>query len=236
VARQLTLIECHLFKLIQPKECLNQAWSKASLRDLAPNILNLTDRFNQVSKWVGTEILQVSPLKERARVLRYFIDVAIECFEINCFNVVQEMVAALNSAAIHRLALTWAELDLKTRKRWKTITEAMAPDMAYKSPRELLARCTPPCVPFLCIFLSDLTFVEEGNPDNLEVEGAPTPLINFVKRRRVAEVIEKICDYHNVAYKFHPVPEIQRYLIEMRGWDDNKLYAESLLREPRKKT
>ena len=92
-----------------------------------------------------------------------------------------------------------------SQARWKALVAAMAPDLAYKSPRELLAKCTPPCVPFLGIFLSDLTFVEEGNPDELEVEGAPTPLINFVKRRKVAEVIEKICDYQNVPYRFHPV-------------------------------
>ena len=85
------------------------------------------------------------------------------------------------------------------------------------------------------IFLSDLTFVEEGNPDTLEVEGAPEPLINFVKRRKVAQVIEKICDYQNVAYKFHHVSEIQRYLIEMNGWDDDALYQASLKCEPRKK-
>ena len=66
-----------------------QAWSKASLKAQAPNILNLIDRFNQVSQWVGTEILREQRLKERAKVLRCFIDIAWECFEINCFNVVQ---------------------------------------------------------------------------------------------------------------------------------------------------
>ena len=45
--------------------------------------------FGQVSKWVGTEIVREERLRERAKVLRCFIDIAWECLEINSFNVVQ---------------------------------------------------------------------------------------------------------------------------------------------------
>jgi hypothetical protein len=144
------------------------------------------------------------------------------------------MIAALNSAAVHRLHLTWAELRPKTAVRWRHLEAAMSADLNYKSPRELLSKCSPPCVPYLGIFLSDLTFVEEGNPDTLEVAGNAEPLVNFVKRRKVAEVIEKICDYQHDTYRFHEVPEIRDYLIQMNGWDDKMAYEASLQCEPRK--
>ena len=58
-----------------------------------------------------------------------------------------------------------------------------------------------PCIPYLGIFLSDLTFIEEGNPDSIVMEGVET--INFVKRRKVADVIAKIQTYQ-VPYNFVP--------------------------------
>lgn len=46
VARQLTLLESNYFVQIQPRECLNQCWSKDKAN--APNMLALIERFNMV--------------------------------------------------------------------------------------------------------------------------------------------------------------------------------------------
>ena len=97
----------------------------------------------------------------------------------------------------------------------------------------MLATCVPPCIPYLGIFLSDLTFIEEGNPDKLVLGGAQ--LINFVKRRKVAEVILKIQDYQNTPYNFASVAPIQEYLEHATVMDENALYAASLVCEPREK-
>jgi son of sevenless-like protein len=47
IARQLTLIEFDLFKKVQPKECLKN-WDKKERELKAPNIHNVTQRFNLV--------------------------------------------------------------------------------------------------------------------------------------------------------------------------------------------
>jgi hypothetical protein len=41
-------------------------------------------------------------------------------------------------------------------------------------------RCDPPCIPYLGIYLSDLTFIEEGTPNFTE-----NGLLNFAKMRMV---------------------------------------------------
>ena len=55
----------------------------------------------------------------------------------------------------------------------------------------VLYRCDPPCIPYLGIYLSDLTFIEEGTP-NFTDNG----LLNFAKMRmvRMAEPV-KSCLY-----------------------------------------
>ena len=46
--------------------------------------------------------------------------------------------------------------------------------------REAVHRCDPPCIPYLGMYLSDLTFIEEGTPNMTEEN-----LINYSKMRMV---------------------------------------------------
>lgn len=48
--------------------------------------------------------------------------------------------------------------------------------------REALHRCDPPCIPYLGMYLTDLSFIEEGTP-NFTDDG----LLNFSKMRMVSE-------------------------------------------------
>ena len=47
----------------------------------------------------------------------------------------------------------------------------------------LRSRCDPPSVPYLGIYLSDLTFIDEGTPNRTEKN-----LINFAKMRMVIKI------------------------------------------------
>ena len=53
-------------------------------------------------------------------------------------------------------------------------------DKSYSRLRQELHTRAPPCLPFVGVYLTDLTFIEEGNRDLL----AGTQLINFAKHRR----------------------------------------------------
>ena len=38
-----------------------------------------------------------------------------------------------------------------------------------KAYRQCLGAATPPCIPYLGVYLTDLTFLEEGNPDFVSI-------------------------------------------------------------------
>ena len=58
IARQLTLLEYHIYKSIQPNEFFNSAWASADKDKLSPNILKLSNEFNNIGKWVAYEIVR----------------------------------------------------------------------------------------------------------------------------------------------------------------------------------
>lgn len=64
-----------------------------------------------------------------------------------------------------------------------TITKLQAvvcSDGRFRVMREALHRCDPPCIPYLGMYLTDLSFIEEGTPDF-----TPDGLLNFSKMRMV---------------------------------------------------
>lgn len=76
VARQMTLIDSEYFRSIRPYECMGQPWNKPNATTVAPNITKMIHRFNQVSNWVTTQIVQGEKAKGRSEVLQRMITVA----------------------------------------------------------------------------------------------------------------------------------------------------------------
>lgn len=91
----------------------------------------------------------------------------------------------------------------------------------------------PPCIPFLGVYLTDLTFIEDGIPSVVK----NSELINFTKRTKTAEVIRDIQQYQNVPYTLTEVPELREWILDnMRAASDaHEMYAKSLLIEPRER-
>jgi len=80
IARQLTLIEFGLYRSIMPQECLGQAWTKTATRhEKAPNIMAMIARFNQVSRWIATEIVKETNIRRRGDLLNHVINIAAVC-------------------------------------------------------------------------------------------------------------------------------------------------------------
>ena len=75
-------------------------------------------------------------------------------------------------------------------------------------------------------YLTDITFIEDGNPDY--VQG----LINYRKREMVFSVIREIQQYQQQCYTYDIV-NIAYFLTELASNNEEHLYDLSLIREPR---
>ncbi len=79
VAQQLSLIEYEIFEVLRPSEFFQQAWAKADADKSAPNIRASIARFNEVTRWIVTVVLQQEKLSKRVKVLVKLIQIAKVC-------------------------------------------------------------------------------------------------------------------------------------------------------------
>ena len=82
-------------------------------------------------------------------------------------------------------------------------------------------------VPYLGVYLTDLTFIEDGNADFL-----PAPekhMINFDKRRKISKSITEIKMYQQIPYFLMDISQIQDFLLQVQGLDEKMLYKRSLV-------
>lgn len=227
IARQLTLIEFKIFEAIEPTELLNQSWNKAELQHRAPNVLDMISRGNRLSFWVASMILWLDSIEERCKMIVKFITIASHVAQLNNFSTLMGILAGLNMSSITRLRKTFNEIPTSHMQTFASLEKMMSFSMNYKSYRQTLHKSTPPSLPYIGTYLSDLTFIEDGNPDRIG------NLINWQKRDLVHKLIVEIQQYQNTNYKFPVVEPINTFLTELPSLTDKELYDLSVSLEPR---
>ncbi|KAL7321682.1 hypothetical protein PS15m_001427 [Mucor circinelloides] len=240
MARQLTLMDFKLYSSIKPVECLDKAWSRdTTLNDdhrtpVARNIQASIDYCNQVTTWVSDEILSQSEVKKRSTLIKYWVNVAERCRIFNNFNTCMAILSAFDNSAVGRLKRTWEMVGARTNHIVAHIRKLMGASRNFNQYRALIHSVNPPCIPFLGIYLQDLTFIEDGNPNFLKTS---KDLINFAKRAKTAEVIREIQQYQTMGYQYRPVEEIQNFIQDNlhSSRDEDQLYKESLKLEPKER-
>ncbi|KAJ5159688.1 uncharacterized protein N7482_006692 [Penicillium canariense] len=234
-ARQLTIIESRLYSKIRPTECLNKTWQKKVGPDEpepASNVKALILHSNQLTNWVAEMILTQGDVKKRVVVIKHFVNVADKCRSLNNYSTLTSIISALGTAPIHRLGRTWGQVSGRTSAVLEQMRRLMASTKNFGEYRETLHLANPPCIPFFGVYLTDLTFIEDGIPSL-----TPSELINFNKRAKTAEVIRDIQQYQNVPYLLQPVPELQDYILSnlQAAGDVHDMYDRSLEIEPRER-
>ncbi|XP_077132455.1 ras-specific guanine nucleotide-releasing factor RalGPS2 isoform X4 [Ranitomeya variabilis] len=221
-AGQITLMDMPVFKAIQPEELSSCGWNKKEKYSSAPNAVAFTRRFNHVSFWVVREILHAQTLKIRAEVLSHYIKTAKKLYELNNLHALMAVVSGLQSAPIFRLTKTWALLSRKDKTTFEKLEYVVSKEDNYIRLRDYINSLKmTPCIPYLGIYLSDLTYIDSAYPSTgsiLENEQRSNLMNNIL---RIISDLQQSCEYD-----IPLLPHVQKYLNSMRYIEELQKFVE----------
>ncbi|KAG1778783.1 hypothetical protein EV702DRAFT_1044226 [Suillus placidus] len=150
LARQLTIMECDLYCTIQPEEVLEtgQKGTKPPV-----NVRAVSSLSTVITGWVAENILNEHNIKKQTLLMQFFIKVADHS---------RSILAALDSSTISRLHQTWLGVPHKSKMQLEFLRRLADHGRNYHQYRSRLRNIAPPAVPFLGLYLTDVTFCREG--------------------------------------------------------------------------
>lgn len=242
IARQLTLKQMSIFCAIMPEELLGSQWMKKG-GVYSPNVKAMSAFSTDMSNLVAETILHYSEVKKRAAVIKQWIKIAHQCLELNNYDGLMAIICSLNSSIIGRLRRTWDIISPKRREMLSALQAIVEPSNNNKVLRARLQNHVPPCLPFLGMFLTDLTFVDIGNPATKQVpspDGNELTIVNFDKHSRTAKIIGELQRFQ-IPYRLTELPDMQDWIqaevVRVKEADQGNVqvsyYRKSLLLEPR---
>lgn len=243
LARQLTIKGMTIFCSILPEELLAEEWTKKSGSN-AVNVRAMSTLATDLSNLVADTILQYDDAKKRAVTIKHWIKVAHKCLELNNYDTLMAIICSLNSSTIIRLKRTWDMVSQKRKDMLKSMQAIVSSERNSTVLRRRLQGHVPPCLPFLGMYLTDLTFVEVGLIATRQLPGLGSnegiSVINFGKHAQTAKIIGEVQRFQ-IPYRLAEVPEMQEWLqaqivrVKSSSESENvqQYYRKSLLLEPR---
>ena len=163
-------------------------------------------------------IVECENLEERVCVIHRSLEILVVLQELHNFNGVFAMNAALTSAAVNRIVQNVK--DKLPNNLLKALSEASKLiDNHSELYWEKLRSINPPCVPFYGLYQTKIVHSYEGMKDFLPDH---PNLINFNKRRKVADIISEIQQYQNQPYCLNKCAEIRAFLENLKPFPDLK--------------
>jgi len=223
----MTVVDSLMMKKIPNHELHGQGWTK----EKSPHITAVINRFNKTSVWASIQVVMGSTVELRVMAITHLVRVAAACLDHHNFFALLAIVAGLTSTPISRLNQTWNAIDYETTKCFEKLKDLVSIHSKFKGLREAQESVEGPCVPYLGVYLNDITFIEDGNISNLNEE-----LINFEKIQMLSNIILKFKKLNSTTYSFRFEPTIHDYLNQSLQLTEDEIFEESYKRESRVNT
>ncbi|KAF2745655.1 ras GEF [Sporormia fimetaria CBS 119925] len=211
LARQLTIIESNLFCAMRAEELLGLEWTKKNSTK-AIHVRAMSTLSTDLANLVADTILSLEDAKKRAATIKHWVKVAQKCLDLGNYDSLMAITCSINSSVVSRLKKTWDIVSNKTKGRLEELKLVTEVSRNYAVLRQRLNNHAAPCIPFVGMYLTDLTFVDAGNASVRQLRGTEGPeVINFDKYMKTAKIIGQLQSFQQ-PYCLVVVPEMQEWL------------------------
>ncbi|KAF2210420.1 hypothetical protein CERZMDRAFT_12155, partial [Cercospora zeae-maydis SCOH1-5] len=244
IARQVTIMMMQTYCEIRAEELMSLDWGNPNTKR-AKNIRKMCLLNTALANLVADTILAPDEAKKRAMFIKHWAKIGHALLMLNNYDSIMSIMCMINSSVVQRLRRTWELVNKKTKARFEELDQAIDISKNYTALRRRLEAPTTACLPFLGVYLTDLTFVVAGNPKRREIPGSvtdsgePVSVINFDLYMKMAKLVSHMQRFQ-APYKLRTVPELQTWLDaqlkRMREGHDamtTKLHRRSTMVEPK---
>ncbi len=175
-------------------------------------IVNITSHWNTLSRWVPTCMLREPSLKMRAKLIKFFLRLALEVKALHNWSGLFALMIGLGSGTVTALKETWRLVRPSWVSTFQELEELCQPICNFKSYRTAISQCMEEgryCVPYVAIVLKDFQAIEEGNPSK-DKRG----WLNFSKMQLLASVMRQVRAMQSVECPFRVA---DKKTVQVRG-------------------
>ncbi|KAG0200991.1 hypothetical protein BGX28_006096 [Mortierella sp. GBA30] len=240
LARQLTIMFGRLYANIPYLELLEKE---------RPNCSKMAQISNKIIIWVTDTIVDEQDVKKRISVVKHWIEVGEECLKLNNYDTLFAISSAIESTPVKRLYNTWEGINKAYFDRSTQLRKIVSNELNYSVYRARLKTVQAPCIPFLGIYLTTITYIEDGNSTYKEPNPNPpagasteTPqnvvstrkLLRYGRFFQLAKAVQELRGFQG-SYELLEVPRLRDYIMKcIEDQDSERSYRKSLAIEPRR--
>lgn len=227
LADHFTIIEKDILQEIDWKELIELKWNKelVPVNSWLEIIVNddyfhknrgvnlVIARFNLMVNWIISEILMSKTQLERISIISRLIHIAHNCYVLQNFSTLMQIILGLTSEKVLKLKETWKNLPPGDILILKNLEELSSPLKNFVNIRLCINRIKPSngCIPFVGLYLSDLIFNAErpafiktqippaaknndttGGDSTLNTQNIAAKMINFSRFRTSVHIVKSL--------------------------------------------
>jgi len=182
------------------------------------------ERNSHIHLWVATTVLLQEKSTDRVEMLRHFIGVA-QCLEsIKNYHSLFGVLGGLNSTNVSK---TRRLMTKKCNETLNNLAHLQDPSGYFKNLRSVLSNAL---LPFLGLYLGELTQIDGGNPDNFNREDEEK-VINFPKYELATRTISRLLEFQKGECNIQNQEPLYTYLQTLPTLLEKELHQLALERD-----
>jgi len=212
IARQMSLLTGHFFRLLTPKELLSLAWEDRNSSHLSPNIAWLLNQYDTIGNWAMITFTRIDGNKDRAKQLERFGLMAMEFYELGNYHMLFGLMCGIGSTNALRDRKSLELLEKKIKNAIFSYLLLFVPENYLSEMNTRLAE-NRTVIPAIKIYLKQLSETAKLSDRYFSNES----LINFSKNWSFYDILQNFNRFQEtVPYNLIGVYQIQQVLEKIK--------------------
>ncbi|KAJ3326300.1 hypothetical protein HDV06_000176 [Boothiomyces sp. JEL0866] len=204
----LTMVEHYLFRQVKPDTYLQLLAVPADIAGGGYNLplktlLDYCAWFRTLVAYVATVVLKEDSTKKKTAALKILLKIARNCLELGNYNSAFAIVYGLKRPSVLIWSHAWEALPTKYLDIFREINQLMDFTNGYQEYWDSITSTNPPAIPFLVPYFSDLIYIYNNSPANLDDEETSevTRKINFQKYYNMFSICAELETFRLTSYQ-----------------------------------